>query len=190
MVRATCFALDDRQIGSLMVPRADVVCAWTYWSRSRKTCAASTSPNMRAFRWCAAACGEHPGRAQRAPMVVARGARASRAASWARWRCTALYVPRPSTPGAAGQLPPVRHAWPSSSTKLRRGAGIVTVQDLIEAITGEFQSLDPDDSWAVQRDDGSWLLDGHIPVPELRIACSWPPCRRRIAGAPRRSAAR
>ena len=46
--------------------------------------------------------------------------------------------------------------------------GIVTLQDLIEAITGEFQSLDPDDSWAVQRDDGSWLLDGHIPVPELK----------------------
>ena len=23
-------------------------------------------------------------------------------------------------------------------------------------------------SWAVQRDDGSWLLDGHIPVPELK----------------------
>ena len=46
--------------------------------------------------------------------------------------------------------------------------GIVTLQDLIEAITGEFQPRNPETSWAVQRDDGSWLLDGHIPVPELK----------------------
>jgi len=46
--------------------------------------------------------------------------------------------------------------------------GIVTLQDLIEAITGEFSPRDPETSWAVQRDDGSWLLDGHIPVPELK----------------------
>lgn len=46
--------------------------------------------------------------------------------------------------------------------------GIITLQDLIEAIIGEFQPRDPDTSWAVQREDGSWLLDGHIPVPELK----------------------
>jgi putative hemolysin len=46
--------------------------------------------------------------------------------------------------------------------------GIVTLQDLIEAITGEFHPRDPATSWAVQREDGSWLLDGHIPVPELK----------------------
>jgi putative hemolysin len=46
--------------------------------------------------------------------------------------------------------------------------GIVTLQDLIEAITGEFRPRDPATSWAVQRDDGAWLLDGHIPVPELK----------------------
>jgi putative hemolysin len=46
--------------------------------------------------------------------------------------------------------------------------GIVTLQDLIEAITGEFKPRDPNSSWAVQRSDGSWLLDGHIPIPELK----------------------
>jgi putative hemolysin len=46
--------------------------------------------------------------------------------------------------------------------------GIVTLQDLIEAITGEFHPRDPETSWAMPRDDGSWLLDGHIPVPELK----------------------
>ncbi|GAP38080.1 hemolysin family protein [Piscinibacter sakaiensis] len=46
--------------------------------------------------------------------------------------------------------------------------GIVTLQDLVEAITGEFRGRDPRDAWAVPREDGSWLLDGHIPVPELK----------------------
>ena len=46
--------------------------------------------------------------------------------------------------------------------------GLVTLQDLVEAITGEFRPRDPHTSWAVQRADGSWLLDGHIPVPELK----------------------
>jgi putative hemolysin len=39
---------------------------------------------------------------------------------------------------------------------------------VVEAITGEFQPRDPRTSWALQREDGSWLLDGHIPVPELK----------------------
>ena len=46
--------------------------------------------------------------------------------------------------------------------------GLVTLQDLVEAITGEFRPRDPQTSWAVQREDRSWLLDGHIPVPELK----------------------
>ena len=46
--------------------------------------------------------------------------------------------------------------------------GIVTVHDLMEAITGEFVTEDPSDAWAVLRDDGSWLLDGHIPIMELK----------------------
>ena len=46
--------------------------------------------------------------------------------------------------------------------------GIVTLHDLIEAITGEFSPHDPEDVQAVQRADGSWLLDGQIPLPELK----------------------
>ena len=46
--------------------------------------------------------------------------------------------------------------------------GIVTLHDLIEAITGEFSPHDPEDLQAVQREDGSWLLDGQIPLPELK----------------------
>ncbi len=46
--------------------------------------------------------------------------------------------------------------------------GIITLQDLIEAIAGEFKPDDHEDAWAIPRLDGSWLLDGIIPVPELK----------------------
>jgi len=46
--------------------------------------------------------------------------------------------------------------------------GMITVRDVLEAITGEFTTPTSDDSWAVQRADGSWLFDGLIPVPELK----------------------
>ncbi|CAH1387346.1 hemolysin family protein [Candidatus Nitrotoga sp. M5] len=46
--------------------------------------------------------------------------------------------------------------------------GLVTLQDVLEAVTGEFNSTDIEDRWAIKREDGSWLLDGMIPVPELK----------------------
>jgi putative hemolysin len=46
--------------------------------------------------------------------------------------------------------------------------GIVTPQDVMEAITGEFKPQRLEDAWALQREDGSWLLDGLIPIPELK----------------------
>ena len=46
--------------------------------------------------------------------------------------------------------------------------GLVTLRDLIEAVTGEFQPRNPEDAWGVLREDGSWLLDGLIPIPELK----------------------
>jgi putative hemolysin len=50
--------------------------------------------------------------------------------------------------------------------------GIVTLHDLMEALTGEFKSQNVDDSWAVQREDGSWLLDGAIAIHELKDTLS------------------
>ncbi|WP_119155594.1 hemolysin family protein [Caldimonas tepidiphila] len=46
--------------------------------------------------------------------------------------------------------------------------GVITLQDVLEAITGEFTTAHEEEAWAVQRADGSWLLDGMIPVPELK----------------------
>lgn len=46
--------------------------------------------------------------------------------------------------------------------------GLITLQDVLVALAGEFKPRDPEDVWAVQREDGSWLLDGLIPIPELK----------------------
>lgn len=46
--------------------------------------------------------------------------------------------------------------------------GIITPQDIMEVIAGEFKTQHAEDAWAVQREDGSWLLDGLIPIPELK----------------------
>ena len=46
--------------------------------------------------------------------------------------------------------------------------GVITLRDVLEAITGEFTPHLAEDAWTVQRADGSWLVDGLIPVPELK----------------------
>jgi putative hemolysin len=46
--------------------------------------------------------------------------------------------------------------------------GLMTPRDLLEAITGELQPGAQIDAWATPREDGSWLLDGLMPVNELK----------------------
>jgi putative hemolysin len=46
--------------------------------------------------------------------------------------------------------------------------GLMTPHDLLEAITGELQPVAQAEAWATQREDGSWLLDGLMPVAELK----------------------
>lgn len=47
--------------------------------------------------------------------------------------------------------------------------GLMTPRDLLEAITGELQPNLPDDAWATLREDGTWLIDGLMPVGELKV---------------------
>jgi putative hemolysin len=46
--------------------------------------------------------------------------------------------------------------------------GIVTLQDLLEALTGEFISENDQDAFIVRREDGSFLLDGMLPVLDIK----------------------
>jgi putative hemolysin len=46
--------------------------------------------------------------------------------------------------------------------------GMMTPMDMLEAITGELQPNAQIDAWATKREDGSWLIDGVMPVSELK----------------------
>ncbi|MBD2089300.1 HlyC/CorC family transporter [Microcoleus sp. FACHB-1515] len=47
--------------------------------------------------------------------------------------------------------------------------GVVTLNDVMEVIIGDVPFADrPHESPAVQRDDGSWLLDGMLPIDKLK----------------------
>ena len=47
--------------------------------------------------------------------------------------------------------------------------GMMTPRDVLEAITGELlQTSAPEETWATPRIDGSWLLDGLMPISELK----------------------
>ncbi|PUE23955.1 hypothetical protein B9Z39_14390 [Limnohabitans sp. JirII-29] len=47
--------------------------------------------------------------------------------------------------------------------------GLMTPRDLLEAITGELlQATATDEAWATPRADGSWLIDGLMPVAEFK----------------------
>jgi putative hemolysin len=166
MVR-NVFRLDDRQIGSLMVPRADIVFLDVDDSFADNLNRIEESDHARfpvvqggiqnivgvinARQWLARALKD-PAQQLRDQVLQ-----------------SPLYVPETITGMELldnFRLSDVHMAFVID--EYGEVQGIITLQDLIEAITGEFQPRDPETSWAVQREDGSWLLDGHIPVPELK----------------------
>jgi putative hemolysin len=47
--------------------------------------------------------------------------------------------------------------------------GLVTTNDILEAIVGDIAPANPQfESYATQREDGSWLLDGALPIDEFK----------------------
>lgn len=166
MVR-NVFRLDDRQIGSLMVPRSDVVVLDLEESFEVNMARVEASDHAR-FPVVRGDLNNVAGvvNARKWLSQAMRGGDRDLAHQPLQ---DALYVPETITGmellgnfrQSGGQMAFVIDEYGEVQ-------GIVTLQDLIEAITGEFRPRDPATSWAVQRDDGSWLLDGHIPVPELK----------------------
>jgi len=165
MVR-NVFRLDDRQLGSLMVPRADIVVldANEPWEENQRRIEE----------------GDHT----RFPVVVG-GIHEILGVVTARILLGKKL--RGETPDLrTGLQPPVfvpesltgmelLENFRSSGVQLAfvvdeygEVLGMVTLKDVMEAITGEFKPRNVEDSWAIKRDDGSWLLDGLIPIPELK----------------------
>ena len=46
--------------------------------------------------------------------------------------------------------------------------GLVTLQDILDSLVGDVGQEHQEEQMAVQREDGSWLLDGALPIPELK----------------------
>ncbi|WP_372661632.1 hemolysin family protein [Hydrogenophaga sp.] len=46
--------------------------------------------------------------------------------------------------------------------------GLLTPLDMLQAITGELSPELPLDAWAIPKENGSWLVDGSMPVAELK----------------------
>ncbi|GLC91445.1 membrane protein [Cupriavidus sp. TA19] len=165
MVR-NVFRLDDRQLASLMVPRGDVV----YLDVE-----APLDENLRRIeesdhsRFPAVRGGMHDiVGVVSARQLLARRLRGEEADLMAVVQ-PAVFVPESVTGMellenfriSGGQVAFVIDEYGEV-------LGLVTLQDLIEAITGEFKAEAAGEEWAVQREDGSWLLDGLIPILELK----------------------
>ena len=160
------FRLDDRQIGSFMVPRREVVSLDVSlpWEENVKRIEESRHTRYPVVRL---------GLRDVVGVISARGllVRALRGQP-PQWESDAqppVFVPESLTGMELLQN------FRTSGVQLAfvvdeygEVLGIVTLRDVLEAITGEFRSGRAEDQWAVMRDDGSWLLDGLMPIPELK----------------------
>jgi putative hemolysin len=165
MVR-NVFRLDDRQIGSMMIPRAEIVWLDVDDPIDKLLQCIADSGHTR-FPVCKGSLDDVQGVLVVAKLLqpLARGEKPS-LSDYIR---PPVFVPE--TLSGMELLEQFR----VSDTDLvfvvdEYGAvqGVITERDLLEAITGEFSAPSDDDAWAVQRDDGSWLMDGLIPVPEFK----------------------
>jgi putative hemolysin len=165
MVR-NVFRLDDRQVGSMMIPRADVV--WLDVAdpfvdvlRTIAECGRSRYPVCR-------------GGLDDVLGVVAAQDLLQPLASGETPALTDRLKPPVFVPETLSGMELLDHFRASGAElvfvvdEYGEVQGVITVRDVLEAITGEFATPSAEDAWAVQREDGSWLLDGLIPVPELK----------------------
>ena len=165
MVR-NVFRLDDRQLGSLMVPRADIVSLDVSRSLEENINRVIDSEHSR-FPVC-------NGNLQSLLGVVNAKQLLSKTLKGGLTEFTSQLQPCVYVPETLTGMELLDH-FRTSGTQMvfvvdeyGEIQGLVTLQDMLEAVTGEFVPRNSEDSWAVERADGSWLLDGLIPVPELK----------------------
>jgi putative hemolysin len=165
MVR-NVFRLDERSIGSMMIPRADVVWLDSQAPSDQLLAQVADSGHSR-FPVCKGGLDDVVG-------VVSASTLFSQLAQHREVDLSSgleapVFVPETSTGmellayfrQTAAELVFVVDEYGEIQ-------GVITVRDVLEAITGEFSTATDQDAWAIQRDDGSWLIDGLIPVPELK----------------------
>ncbi|MEX8503249.1 MAG: hemolysin family protein [Leptothrix ochracea] len=165
MVR-NVFRLDARQIGSMMIPRADI--AWLDSNAPvEKVLAIVAEHRHSRYPVCHNGLDDVLG-VVTAQQMLGQYAR-SGALSLTEAMQPAVFVPETLTGmellehfrGSAVQMVFVVDEYGVVQ-------GVITLRDVLEAITGEFTPSAAEEAWAVQRQDGTWLIDGLIPIPELK----------------------
>ncbi|WP_341889237.1 hemolysin family protein [Variovorax sp. YR752] len=165
MVR-NVFRLDDRQVGSMMIPRAEIV--WIDVSSSREELlTVIVDDSHTRYPVCRGGLDDVLGVISAQKLL--QQAMAGRELSFTEGLEAPVFVPE-----TLSGMELLDH-FKASSTQLvfvvdeyGEVQGMITVLDVLEAITGEFTTPTAEDAWAVKREDGSWLFDGLIPVPELK----------------------
>jgi putative hemolysin len=164
MVR-NVFRLDDRQLGSLMVPRGDIVFLDLEEPLAENLRRIRESTYSR-FPVCRGGSDDIRGiMSMRTLFMQAQGGGEIDLAGNLE---PVVYVPETLT--GMELLEQFRASGANMTLVIDEYGelqGLVTLQDVFEAVIGEFRPRRAEDAWAVQRDDGSWLLDGLIPIPEL-----------------------
>lgn len=165
MVR-NVFRLDDRQLGSLMIPRSDVVFVDSLLTPQENLSRLIASEHSR-FPVCEGELGKAMGviHAKQVLSSVAKG----EVPDFSSNLQSCIYVPETLTGmELLEQFRVSNMQMVFVVDEYGEVKGIITLQDVLEAVTGEFTPHNADDAWAVQRADGSWLLDGAIPIPEMK----------------------
>ena len=165
MVR-NVFRLDDRQIGSLMIPRGDIVFLDISEPLEENLKRVSESNHSR-FPVCRGGLHDIVGVITAKQLFIQLHHTGKTDLTAQLQPC--VYVPESLT--GMELLEQLRtSATPMVFVIDEYGEiqGLVTLRDVLEAVTGEFKPRDTEDAWAIQRADGSWLLDGMIPIPELK----------------------
>ncbi len=165
MVR-NVFRLDERQIGSMMIPRAEI--AWLDVDATpAQVLAVLREHGFSRYPVCRGGWNDVLGVASTPTLLASLldGQRFDLAVGLE----APLYVPE-----TLSGMELLEHFRVSDAPlvfvvdEYGEVQGVIAVRDVLEAIAGEFNAPSDGDAWAVQREDGSWLLDGLIPVPELK----------------------
>ena len=160
------FRLDDRAVVSLMIPRLDVIYLDVDDPMEENLRKLQETERSR-FPVCAGGWEEVLGMAS-AKMLLGQTLRGEAIDLRANLQ-PAVFVPE--TMNGTELLASFRTSGVHSAIVVDEYGdvqGLVTLHDVLEAITGEFHTSDREDSWAIQREDGSWLLDGMLAIPELK----------------------
>ncbi len=166
MVR-NVFRLDDRQIASLMTPRSEII-RLDFEQPLEEGLETLVASDHSRFPVCRGGMHDVLGviTAKRLLRLQMKGESPGRIAEYL---LPAVYVPESLT--GIKLLEQFRESGVQMVFVVDEYGeilGLITLQDLLVALAGEFKPRDPEDIWAVQREDGSWLLDGLIPIPELK----------------------